>query len=92
MDPEVHKLTQVPPRTNGQTEIVPMIILDSVKLHVSPCLIKLDVEGMELPVLQGGVNFLKEHQFPPILLEIWGYEWYKINKQDLLEFLLSLGY
>jgi hypothetical protein len=47
---------------------------------------------MELNVLKGGIDFLKTHNFPPILLEIWGYDWYTDQRNELVFFLKSLGY
>jgi FkbM family methyltransferase len=65
-------------------------------------LIKLDVEGFELLVLQGGVETIKKNNFPPILIEIWDAEcwrnqentrdFYIQNKKDIINFLLDLNY
>jgi FkbM family methyltransferase len=50
---------------------VPMVTLDSLQISRAPALIKIDVEGCELNVLKGGVNYLENNNFPPILFEAW---------------------
>lgn len=66
--------------------------LDNIKLPKSPCLIKIDVEGFELNVLRGAVNFLKEHNYPPILFEAWEFDWFKKTKREIMDFIASIGY
>jgi FkbM family methyltransferase len=65
-------------------------------------LIKLDVEGFELIVLQGGIETIKNNNYPPIFIEIWEAEcwrncentrdFYIKNKNDIITFLLDLNY
>ena len=65
-------------------------------------LIKLDVEGFELLVLQGGVETIKRNNYPPIFIEIWdavGWKnqkhnrnYYIKNKNDIMAFLGKLHY
>ncbi|GIW65418.1 MAG: hypothetical protein KatS3mg093_397 [Candidatus Parcubacteria bacterium] len=61
------------------------------KNHKPPTVIKIDVEGAELEVLQGGENFLRNYS-PIISLEIWG----KDNNGELsmkaVNFLRNLNY
>jgi FkbM family methyltransferase len=92
LDDQLHKLSKLTPRISGEKQSVQIIRLDSINLPISPCLIKIDVEGMELNVLKGGGEFLRTHNYPPILLEIWGYDWYANQKNELVSFLESLGY
>jgi FkbM family methyltransferase len=66
--------------------------LDSLSFPKAPCLIKIDVEGYDLKALAGGVELLERSNFPPLLLEIWGFDWYKDEKEKLFEFLRGLGY
>jgi FkbM family methyltransferase len=63
-------------------------MLDSLKLDNPVTLIKLDVEGMELEVLEGGQRLLSENNYPPILFESHDDE----RKNRLFEFLNKLGY
>ena len=56
-------------------------------------LIKIDVEGMELKVLKGGVKTIEENNFPPIIFEGWTWkEWFAPRLSDLLSYVESLGY
>lgn len=54
-----------------QYETVPLTTLDSMNLPLAS-IIKIDVEGMELEVIRGGLGWLTRSQFPPILFEVWG--------------------
>jgi FkbM family methyltransferase len=74
------------------TETVPMITLDSLSLPKPPSFIKLDVEGHELNVLRGGINFLKNSSYPPIIFEAWEKEWFQKEREELLGFVKQLGY
>jgi FkbM family methyltransferase len=66
--------------------------LDSLTLPKSPCLIKIDVEGLELKVLRGGRKFLHDNRYPPILLEAWQLDWFVEQRLALFGFLHELGY
>lgn len=82
-----------------EKEKVEMVTLDSLSFE-RPChLIKVDVEGFELEVLKGGLNFIESNNFPPIIFEEWKTERFgglskKIeNKQkELRKFLFYMGY
>jgi len=55
-------------------------------------LIKIDVEGLELRVLKGALEVLRQNQLPPLLFECWSGARYQKEKEALLEFVESLGY
>lgn len=71
---------------------VPMLNLDGFFVERSPALIKIDVEGYELDVLKGAVNFLATHNYPPILFEAWRFDWFNSQRIELLDFIMGLGY
>jgi len=76
----------------NETEKMAMRSIDSMSELPPAGLIKIDVEGCELEVLQGAVNYLKRSEYPPIFFESWEYEWYKEKKETLFRFLNSIGY
>lgn len=77
---------------------VKIIKLDDLELQ-NISLMKIDVEGMELSVLQGAINTIKNN-YPTIFIEIWDSncwrsnykEYYDKNRIDIINFLVSLGY
>ena len=71
---------------------VPIIKLDSLYVEKSPSLIKIDVEGLELNVLKGSSKFLEDNNYPPILFEAWHWDWFKNQKEELLNYINYLGY
>jgi FkbM family methyltransferase len=71
---------------------VPMHRLDSMAFPKAPCLIKLDVEGLELAVLTGGLEFLERNAFPPLLFEALEVDWLRGNKAKIFGLLNGLGY
>lgn len=70
----------------------PLARLDSLHLPKAPSLIKIDVEGYDRKVLEGGAQLLESSNFPPLLFEAWNLDWYQAEKQRLLECLRRLGY
>lgn len=76
------------------TTTVPLATLDSLHTLPQAHLIKIDVEGMELEVVQGAQAYLARSHYPPLLFEVWGdYEAAFIPKRErLLELVRSLGY
>jgi len=75
-----------------KSQTIHMSKLDDENFSKEIDLIKIDVEGFELSVLRGATKLLKENNFPPILFEAWGLDWFATSKNELLEFLKHLGY
>lgn len=56
-------------------------------------LLKIDVEGHELEVIQGGIETIKRNNYPPIIFEAWTWKpWYKDKRDALFEYLRGHGY
>lgn len=69
--------------------------LDSLSLfpeNIPVVLIKIDVEGFEKEVLEGGIGLIVHNNYPPIIFETWEYDWYAEKKQIIFNFLENLGY
>jgi len=74
-------------------ERIEVVTLDSFATDlVNVGLVKIDVEGLELRVLKGAVEVLRQNALPKILVECWSADWYAQDKKDLLAFLEDLGY
>jgi FkbM family methyltransferase len=76
---------------------VPVTTLDSFQLH-NIGLIKMDVEGFEKNVLEGGLETLKRNGYPKILFESWresreqeGIPARQLRK-ELFDYIHSIGY
>lgn len=75
---------------------------EEVKIHVRPMdactfpkigLIKIDVEGMEMEVLAGGLFTLRNNDFPPLIFECWTWKlWFMPRFTALLGAVEQLGY
>ena len=71
---------------------VPLGTIDTLTLPKSPSLIKIDVEGLELDVIKGGLTLLKDSSYPPMLLEAWTLDWFTSERQALIRFIEEIGY
>ena len=75
--------------TTDRIDLIPLDFLtfDNIRL------IKIDVEGHELEVLQGGLETIKANNYPPIIFEAWTWKpWYQEKRKALLDYLEGLGY
>jgi FkbM family methyltransferase len=56
-------------------------------------LLKIDVEGHELEVIQGGIETIKKNNYPPIIFEAWVWKpWFEPKRKALFEYLEGHGY
>jgi FkbM family methyltransferase len=76
---------------SGKKAFINLKKLDDMNLK-KIIFIKVDVEGMEIFVLKGAIATLVNNNFPPILYEAWSHEWFQERKEELDNFLISLGY
>ena len=77
-------------KSEGVTERMIIIPLDSMQ-YEKVRLIKIDVEGHELQVLQGAEHTLRENNYPPIIFEAWTWK-FPEKRQALFSHLERLGY
>lgn len=70
---------------------ISIITIDSLNLE-NIRLIKIDVEGLEEDVILGSLKTLEKNNYPPIIFEAWGDDWYEKQKQSLFSTLEKLGY
>ncbi|MBX2866361.1 FkbM family methyltransferase [Candidatus Kaiserbacteria bacterium] len=61
------------------------------KDHTPPTILKIDVEGAERLVLEGGKETLTTHK-PTIILEVWGKERGKKHHKEAVSLLHTMGY
>jgi len=74
------------------TQTVELRRLDDLRFPRKPSLVKIDVEGLELSVLKGGLSMLRDSGYPPMLLEAWNFPWFAAQRRELFDFLEDLGY
>lgn len=80
------------PSYSATTYPVAMQKLDDLETPRRVTLIKMDVEGHERLVLQGGGAFLARHDHPPIIFEMWDWPSYAQERERLTAAFSILGY
>ena len=66
-------------------------LLEKINKPIIAC--KIDVEGLEMAVIKGGLETIKANNYPPIIFETWSImDWYQERRKELLEYVESLGY
>lgn len=79
--------------TQGKYEEIIAEPLDRLDIKEFIPLIKIDVEGHELEVLDGALDTIRANEYPPIIFEAWTWKpWYEERRKELFEFLRDLGY
>lgn len=79
--------------TKGAYEEIIMKPLDYFSIEEFVPLIKIDVEGHELEVLDGAQRIIERNEYPPILFEAWTWKpWFEQKRKDTFELLHDLGY
>ena len=76
----------------GEKIEVPCNRIDSLHELPPACLVKIDVEGHELEVVEGALEYLERSGWPPIMFEVWGWSWYKSKKDKTLQYFEDIGY
>ncbi len=75
-----------------EIEVKTTTLDEYLKTHNPPTILKIDVEGAENLVIEGGINFFKNNS-PIIAMEIWGDKsGYNLNHKKAVEILKGLGY
>jgi len=92
LNPKVRKHSDIAVG-HGNEITVNVFPLDSIEFDQPIRAIKLDVEGYEQLVIEGGLETIKKNNYPPIVYELWGYNaWWNEERAELEKFLNDLGY
>jgi FkbM family methyltransferase len=89
VDPEVRN-KEYEVKTKGEFAVVCATMLDNFKFEDIK-LIKIDVEGHELEVLQGAHKTLELNNYPPIIFESWTWK-FPEKRAALFGYLTDIGY
>ena len=91
IDKEVRK-NEYECTTVNTTDTIQLVPLDLLAFS-NVKLIKIDVEGHELEVLQGGIETIKANNYPPIIFEAWAWKpWFEPKRKALFEYVEGHGY
>jgi FkbM family methyltransferase len=72
---------------------VPVLKLDSLLANATPLAIKIDVEGYEKHVLEGGINTLKKEDIKVLILELnQSGEKFGVSDEEIYAKVISLGF
>ena len=71
---------------------VQQVKLDGLGYFENVGFIKVDVEGYELAFFEGARKTIIENNYPPIIFELWGMDWYKEKAERTKQYLVNLGY
>jgi FkbM family methyltransferase len=92
LDPKVWQHSDISIGHGDKIDIM-VKTLDSLTFDQPIRAIKMDVEGYELRVLEGAAETLRQHNYPPIVYELWGYNaWWNDERAKLEKFLNDMGY
>ena len=76
---------------SAKTDVFEFKTLDSYRF-AKVGVIKVSAPGMELDVLNGANETISMSNHPPVIFEAWSNEWYKYQKEALLDFFQKHGY
>lgn len=94
LDPTIRQMQGTLSTLSTRSEPVGLTRLDALDLPPA-ALVKIDVEGMEIEVLEGARDWLADTGYPPLLYEVWGdyLPGYQDKKARLMSYVSeTLGY
>jgi FkbM family methyltransferase len=87
----IKEIAQKKPKDHLEKITISTTTLDNyLKNHNNPTIIKIDVEGAESKVIEGGINFFM-HNSPIIIMEVWNDDGKDISMKAIKK-LLDLGF
>jgi FkbM family methyltransferase len=76
---------------SAKTDVYEFRTLDSYRF-AKVGVIKVSAPGMELEVLTGANETISMSKHPPVIFEAWSNEWYKYQKEAIIDFFQKHGY
>ncbi|WP_225085066.1 FkbM family methyltransferase [Pectobacterium colocasium] len=92
IDEESRKKRGVEYKRNNDTFSVGTLNLNSITGDHNVSVVKIDVEGFELDVLNGAHDFLERYNYPPFFFECWELDWFADKRKALFDEVKKLGY